>query len=115
MTAKSYFSWKATPFFCNALVTQGYFLDYLKASGVYFLMCHDGASIAVSPHNPSIQTAPDAKPSEKDLLETRRRVIFRVMIYALIGQGYNVALINGLEWADTKVRVEIFTLLLAIC
>ena len=35
--------------------------------------------------------------------ELSRKTLFRTMICFLINHGYNVALINGLEWQDTKV------------
>ena len=64
------------------------FAEYLLDSGVYFIMCHDGAlPLLVRP--------------QRD--EKVRRAKFRGMIHWLVARGYNVALINGLEWMDTKV------------
>ena len=79
------------------------FREYLKSSGVYFVMCHDGANpvpLSVDTLSPG---ATKEEQAEIDAQETSRRVIFRRMICWLINESYNVALINGLEWADTKV------------
>ena len=69
------------------------FAEYLTASGVYFVMCHDGALPLL------------ARPQQDDEV---RRAKFRGMIYWLVARGCNVALINGLEWMDTKVRTTGF-------
>ena len=82
------------------------FLKYLRASGAYFLMCHDGANARPTFQDRSIQSKTDNEKQSIDYQETHRRIVFRIMIYALINQGYNVALINGLEWADTKVDLK---------
>ena len=79
------------------------FSDYLKATGVYFVMCHDGANPAPHSTNMSLPGANEEKQAKADTQETSRKVAFRMMICWLINQSYNVALINGLEWADTKV------------
>lgn len=79
------------------------FREYLKASGVYFVMCHDGANpVPLSTYTLSSR-ATEEEQAEIDAQETSRRLAFRRMIGWLISQSYNVALINGLEWADTKV------------
>lgn len=83
-------------------VLDSVFQDYLKASGAYFIMTHDGA-------NPSpLNQDPQLKRQEFNVEsiareEFRRRVMFRTTIFAMIDQGYNIALIDGLEWMDTKV------------
>ena len=73
------------------------FQEYLRATGVYFVMCHDGANLVPLPTNDE-----EAK-TEIAAQETSRKVAFRKMICQLISQSYSIALINGLEWADTKV------------
>lgn len=84
-------------------VQDANFIEYLRATGVYFVMSHDGAN----PIPLSISASDDeAVKMEKDRIEaeeTTRKVMLRSMIGALISHGYNVALINGLEWQDTKV------------
>jgi hypothetical protein len=61
------------------------------SSGVYFIMCHDGATQAISePQTP------------RDRFTKFR---FRRMIRLFVLLGFNVALINGLEVRDTKVSI----------
>ena len=77
------------------------FDEYLKASGVYFMLCHDGAE----PNTFDGERIEDK--IEKTRLEAEdcsRKLCFRTMICVLINKAYNVALINGLEWMDTKAR-----------
>lgn len=47
----------------------------------------------------------DEAPTKVQAQEIRRKTTFRAMIYTLIDWGYNVALINGLEFIDTKVSL----------
>lgn len=66
-------------------VTCTEFHDYLSDTGVYFVMCHDGA-----------QTTDSSKTA------------FRQMIQWLVYRGYNIALINSIEFHDTKVSIVPF-------
>ena len=80
------------------------FREYLMLSGAYFMLCHDGARSTL-PSGKSSET-PDGtvQPHESDRSSQGvKRVGFRKLIYLMINRGYNVALINGLEWMDTKV------------
>jgi len=61
------------------------FNQYLATTAVYFGMMHDG-SAPLTQHN---------------------RLLFRTMILSFISRGYNVALVNGLEWRDTKVMTMV--------
>lgn len=79
------------------------FREYLTATGVYFVMCHDGANPVPLATDPSLIRANEEEQAEFNAQETSRKVAFRTMICWLISESYNVALINGLEWADTKV------------
>lgn len=92
------------------------FSEYLKTTGVYFVMCHDGAIPTPKSTNMSLPGVDEEEQAKVDAQETSRKVAFRMMICWLINQSYNVALINGLEWADTKVAcacaLHIFTDLL---
>jgi hypothetical protein len=72
------------------------FQEYLTQVGMYFMMCHDGA-------RPAHLTTSKAE-SRKDL---DRISSFRTMILSFISRGYNVALVNGLEWRDTKVMTMV--------
>ena len=79
------------------------FREYLNTSGVYFVMCHDGANqtpLSTDLLSPGVNKKEQA---EIDAQEISRRVVFRRMICWLINESYNVALINGLKWVDTKV------------
>lgn len=76
------------------------FEEYLMVSGAYFILCHDGASALASkelPGTPNGTIQPDACD------KSSKKVAFRSLICSMINRGYNVALINGLEWMDTKV------------
>lgn len=66
---------------------------YLDTSGAYFFLCHDGASSVI-----------EHRLQKKHAFSTK--VLYRSLIYSLMKRGYNVALINGLEWMDTKVRSQ---------
>jgi len=71
------------------------FENYLQSSGVYFVMCHDGAR---GPNRPGWEG------SEMNAVTTQtQKVALRKMILRFIFTGFNVALVNGLEVRDTKV------------
>ncbi|KAL8857898.1 MAG: hypothetical protein Q9178_005517 [Gyalolechia marmorata] len=79
------------------------FQRYLNASGAYFIMTHDGANPTPADQDPRLKGQKlDVESIQSE--ELRRRVMFRTTIFAAIDQGYNIALIDGLEWMDTKVR-----------
>jgi ATP-dependent RNA helicase DDX60 len=70
------------------------FLSYIQESGTYFVMCHDGAHLS------------NKQGGEDEELQARNaKAHLRFLIHWLVQQGYNVALLNGLEFVDTKVRV----------
>ncbi|KAL1297753.1 hypothetical protein AAFC00_006291 [Neodothiora populina] len=73
------------------------FSEYLEKSGVYFIMAHDSA---VPMHDV------DNSALNKEDVE-RCQTAYRSMIMTFIQKGYNVALINGLEWRDTKVMTMV--------
>ena len=81
------------------------FQRYLDSTGVYFIMCHDGASMASSLTSPRDIASDDAMTTDFTQFEKARKLRFRSMILKLMKQGYNIALINGLEFIDTKVRI----------
>ncbi|TKA25301.1 hypothetical protein B0A50_06205 [Salinomyces thailandicus] len=78
------------------------FAKYLSASGPYFVMMHDGAQPEkrAGKHMAAEDAAVEKSP-------TSQRVGLRQMVLQFIGQGYNVALVNGLEWRDTKVMTMV--------
>ncbi|KAI7417662.1 P-loop containing nucleoside triphosphate hydrolase protein, partial [Hortaea werneckii] len=78
------------------------FRSYLATSGPYFVMMHDGAQ-------PEKRTGKHIS-AEDEVTENSpiaQRVGFRRMVLQFIGSGYNVALVNGLEWRDTKVMTMV--------
>ena len=82
------------------------FARYLFTTGVYFVMCHDGAFN----NSTQAQATSDKRIgdlNQNDASETSRKARFRGMILLLLSWGYNIALINGLEWHDTKVMTEV--------
>lgn len=76
------------------------FTSYLTNTGVYFFMCHDGAATGAST---TYGSASNNETRSKPPARLRNKIAFRYMIYEFIRQGYNVALVNGLEWKDSKV------------
>ncbi|KAK5726136.1 hypothetical protein LTR17_013038 [Elasticomyces elasticus] len=76
------------------------FAKYLSVTGPYFLMVHDGAQASSRRGKYMKQTAADSIP-------VKGRLGLRRMILQFIGRGYNVALVNGLEWRDTKVMTMV--------
>ncbi|KAI9840404.1 MAG: hypothetical protein M1838_004074 [Thelocarpon superellum] len=75
------------------------FERYLSSTGVYFVVCHDGA-------RPARAMAADADRSHHQStgpVHELEKLAFRGMIWWFIHHGYNVALVNGLEWRDSKV------------
>lgn len=77
------------------------FRQYLESSGIYFVMCHDGALTTI----------------ESDKLHSMvgtvdldwQKIALRKMIRHFIRCGFNVALVNGLEVRDTKVCEDSLT------
>jgi superfamily II RNA helicase len=67
------------------------FDDYLRNSAVYFLMCHDGARSHTT--------------QDRDVSDPRTQL--RSIIVHFILSGYNVALINGSEFVDTKIMAMV--------
>ena len=80
--------------------TSSDFDKYLQDAAPYFLMTHDGAAQGHRQGQHMAQTSEgvDSKQS---------RAALREMILYFIAKGYNIALINGLEWRDTKVMTMV--------
>jgi hypothetical protein len=70
------------------------FLDYLQRTSLYFMMTHDGASPL---DRKGTHVGQDTQAVSKS-----QRLPLRRMLLSFISRGYNVALVNGLEWMDTK-------------
>ena len=74
--------------------TQESFTRYLFVSAVYFVMCHDGASADAA--------VADGAADPETSVDTEHKIAYRAMIINFITCGYNVAVLNELEWRDTK-------------
>lgn len=73
------------------------FTEYLDKSGMYFIMAHDAA---IPMH--------DVDKSALNMQQVKDyQIALRRMIISFIKNGYNVALINGLEWRDSKVMTMV--------
>lgn len=80
------------------------FQEYLLSSGAYFVMTHDGANpLDLDVDHPVLERSPDLDFATVEREELQRRATFRSAIFSILDHGYNVALIDGLEWMDTKV------------
>ncbi|KAF1847985.1 DEAD/DEAH box helicase-like protein [Cucurbitaria berberidis CBS 394.84] len=82
------------------------FAEYLKTTDIYFVLCHDGASFKDIRKRMISRKDLDALQSEDRSLHERQqqhKASFRTLIYRFMQRGYSAALINGLEWQDTKV------------
>ncbi|KAL8725684.1 MAG: hypothetical protein Q9166_007198 [cf. Caloplaca sp. 2 TL-2023] len=91
--------------FASALDTA--FKDYLNASGAYFIMTHDGANLTPLEKDSRFQKHRYIDAASIENEELRRRLAFRTTILSFIEQGYNVALVDGLEWMDTKIMTMV--------
>jgi hypothetical protein len=90
--------------------TSDTFNDYLKNTDIYFVLCHDGASVQDVKTRAILQKNLDALKDEEGNTSEREKATkasFRTLIYSLMQRGYSTALVNGLEWQDTKVITTI--------
>lgn len=71
------------------------FRKYLESSGIYFVMCHDGALTPAKSEESHLSMEANATDWQK--------IALRKTIRHFIRSGFNVALVNGLEVRDTKV------------
>ncbi|CAK4000049.1 P-loop containing nucleoside triphosphate hydrolase [Lecanosticta acicola] len=76
------------------------FLQYLHTTSPYFLMAHDGA-LPVDRRSKHVVNDTDT------MQQPASRAPLRRMILSFIARGFNVALVNGLEWRDTKVMTMV--------
>lgn len=73
------------------------FEQYVVQEDVYFFMAHDGASRNVPGQSGKLDTAQ----------QRYNKLRFRCLIRHLIKGGYAVALVNELEWRDSKVSIRL--------
>ncbi len=85
------------------------FQRYLIDTGVYFVMCHDGANVDPTTSNEGSKRQAGDDSARIETQEMSRKTRLRAMIFTLINRGYNIALINGLEFIDTKVEANVIT------
>ncbi|KAE9979379.1 hypothetical protein EG327_007041 [Venturia inaequalis] len=71
------------------------FLEYLQETGVYFVMLHDGA----------YTVRKDGGEEEKQARNAKTHL--RFLVHWLVQKGYNVALMNDLEFVDTKIMTMV--------
>jgi hypothetical protein len=82
------------------------FAEYLRTTDIYFVLCHDGASVNDIRKRAILQKDLEVLKEEEKSLSDRQQTYkasFRTLIYSLMQRGYSTALVNGLEWQDTKV------------
>lgn len=87
-------------------VTSDAFAEYLATTDLYFVMIHDGAEPGVSRKRNILSKNLNALEDEDHDDEEgglRTKIAFRQLIYWFMEQGISSALMNGLEWRDTKV------------
>ena len=86
-------------------VTSDAFAEYLAATDLYFVLIHDGAQPTILRKQTILNKKPDATEDDDndDEEEERTKIAFRQLMYWFMEQGIASALINGLEWQDTKV------------
>ncbi|KAK3724839.1 hypothetical protein LTR37_000887 [Vermiconidia calcicola] len=76
------------------------FTDYLTLHSPYFVMAHDGADAGS-------RKAKHLKEDQISKSGIGSRAALREMVLFFIERGFNVALVNGLEWRDTKVMAMV--------
>ncbi len=90
------------------------FLTYLANAGNYFVMCHDGGDggISLGQHLTAAQQLerkrrdflyPADRPERGNGAQAPETLALRATIIAFIERGLGVALINSVEFRDTKV------------
>ena len=83
------------------------FAQYLNATDIYFVMAHDGSPSDALQKRRLLDKSLNALQDEETRLVSdpslHAKRIFRLLVHWFMSKGYNAALINGLEWRDTKV------------
>ena len=67
-------------------------------------MCHDGANAVPPPDDTTENATQSQETNEIEAREVSRKISFRAFMLKLMRRGYNIALINGVDFIDTKVR-----------
>ncbi|KAI9740289.1 MAG: hypothetical protein M1834_004867 [Cirrosporium novae-zelandiae] len=84
------------------------FQEYLKISSAYFVACCDGAfSFSLDEPSLSGNTSPDHKSKlsngSREAGAEQNRSYLRAIIFWFMDHGLNVALLNGIDFRDSKV------------
>ncbi|KAL5115616.1 hypothetical protein ACEQ8H_006503 [Pleosporales sp. CAS-2024a] len=90
--------------------TSDAFDEYLRSTDIYFVLCHDGASVGDIRKRNVVQKNLNALKDEAGSDSKQQdsyKASFRFLIYTFMKRGYSTALINGLEWQDTKVLTTV--------
>ncbi|KAH6638931.1 hypothetical protein C7974DRAFT_329772 [Boeremia exigua] len=90
--------------------TSEAFEEYLSTTDVYFVLCHDGASTKDVRRKGLLQKNTDSpKGGDKSLQERheQHKLSLRTFIYGMMQRGYSAALVNGLEFQDTKAIASV--------
>jgi len=77
---------------------------YLESTGIYFVMCHDGASSTTATVKYKGQECNGLERS-KDKDNHHEKVVLRGIIFWFISRGFDVSLVNEVEWRDSKVAL----------
>jgi hypothetical protein len=91
-------------------VRSSSFAKYVETTDLYFIMCHDGASAKSLRKRNLLSKELDVLEDEEhdsEQNELKAKLMFRLLIFWFMDRGYNAALVNGLEWRDTKVVTSI--------
>lgn len=90
--------------------TSEAFEEYLRTTDVYFVLCHDGASTRDVRKRGLLQKDSDSLKGEEQSLQKRNehyKSSLRTFIYGMMQRGYSTALVNGLEFQDTKAIASV--------
>lgn len=85
-------------------ISSGAFEEYQKTTDIYFVLCHDGALSKDARKKADSQQIAGRNFQEH---QQQYKTSLRMFIYGMMQQGYSTALINGLEYLDTKVMASV--------
>jgi hypothetical protein len=99
------------------------FLTYLEDAGNYFVMCHDGSDGVVNLGQPMTAAqqlersrmdfhCPAVEAKSRNVAEAPETLMLRAKIIEYIDRGLGVALINSVEFRDTKASQSLKVLIL---
>lgn len=84
--------------------------EYLRTTDVYFILCHDGSSPQDVHKGATLQKDVELLEGEDKRLHERQghyKASLRTLIYGMMQRGCSAALINGLEFEDTKAIASV--------